>query len=119
MATWNHTLYHDMYIEPCKSTLCIHISVGIRLIGRRDSTDITEASALGHMTDKIQIYSNSWGPHDDGRADGQPGELLSQVLETAARTVRSDVLCMERKTTVMTACYRRPTRSMPLPIVFY
>ena len=52
-------------------------------------TDITEAKALGHMTDKIHISSNSWGPSDDGRTDDQPGELLSQVLETAARTVRS------------------------------
>ncbi len=55
-------------------------------------TGITEASALGHMTDKIHIFSSSWGPSDDGGAAEQPGELLSQVLESAARTVRSDVL---------------------------
>ncbi len=84
-----------MYIEPCKSIPCIHISVGVRLLGQSDTTDITEASALGHMTDKIQISSNSWGPSDDGRVSEQPGEMLSQVLETAARTVRSDVLCMQ------------------------
>ncbi len=84
-----------MYIEPCKSIPCIHISVGIRLLGRRALTDIAQASALGHMTDKIQIYSNNWGPSDNGRISAQPGELLSQALETAARTVRSDVLCMQ------------------------
>ena len=65
--------------------------IGIRLLGLV-VTDITEASALGHMTDKIHIFSNSWGPSDDGGSAEQPGELLSQVLETAARTVRSDVL---------------------------
>ncbi len=63
--------------------------VGIRLIGPLEQTDITDAKALGHMTDKIHISSNSWGPSDDGRTDEQPGELLSQVLEIAARTVRS------------------------------
>ncbi len=80
-------------IETCNRQR-VHISVGIRLLGL-GQTDITEASALGHMTDKIQISSNSWGPFDDGRVSKQPGELLSQVLETAARTVRSDVLCMQ------------------------
>ncbi len=65
------------------------------MLGIDGQTDIMEANALGHMTDKIHISSNSWGPSDDGRTDAQPGKLLSEALETAARNVRPAVLCIK------------------------
>ncbi len=59
---------------------------GIRLLGE-GQTDMTEANALGHMTDMIHISSNSWGPTDDGRTVEQPGLLTAQVLQRAATKV--------------------------------
>ena len=38
---------------------------GIRLLGA-NQTDMTEATALSHMNQAIDIYNNSWGPPDDG-----------------------------------------------------
>ncbi len=70
----------------------LEFRVGIRLLELNGQTDITETKALGHMTDKIHISSNSWGPPDNGIAADQPGELLSEALKTAARSVRSAIL---------------------------
>lgn len=30
--------------------------------------------------DKIDVFSNSWGPADDGKAMDEPGRLLTKVL---------------------------------------
>ena len=72
-------------------------------------TDIQEASALGHMNDIIDIYSNSWGPPDRGiltRATGTPDTrqglfvatpytpdtLLKRTFEDGVRQVKC-LLC--------------------------
>ena len=60
--------------------------LGIRVLGGR-TTDIAEASALGHQLDKIHISSNSWGPSDNGRTVEGPGDLTARVLESATRVV--------------------------------
>lgn len=33
-------------------------------------TDLIEANSMSHSSDKIHIYSASWGPTDDGRTVG-------------------------------------------------
>ncbi|XP_073989026.1 neuroendocrine convertase 1-like isoform X2 [Rhodnius prolixus] len=43
-------------------------------------TDLLESSALGYKMDKIDVFSNSWGPADDGKAMDEPGRLLTKVL---------------------------------------
>lgn len=35
----------------------------------------------------LQIYSNSWGPSDNGYTLEGPGQLLQKTFEEAARTV--------------------------------
>ena len=50
---------------------------GLRLLGA--GTDANEAAALTHSLDAIDIYSNSWGPYDNGKV--QPaGPLFLQAV---------------------------------------
>ena len=51
------------------------------------SSDLQIADALGHNSSYIDIYSNSWGPSDDGFTIDGPGYLISLTLETGARNV--------------------------------
>lgn len=55
--------------------------VGIRLIARA-VFDYQEAMALNYRNDKIHIYSNSWGPNDDGRRLSGPGPVTQEALKT-------------------------------------
>ena len=41
-------------------------TAGIRLLSFYGTTDIQEATALNFKYNNIDIYSNSWGPHDTG-----------------------------------------------------
>ena len=61
-------------------------AIGLRLLSRV-TTDATEASALGYKMHHIQIYSNSWGPHDYGFLVEGPGPLLRAVLENGVKKV--------------------------------
>ena len=40
-----------------------------------------EAIALGHFSQEIDIYSNSWGPTDNGALVDGPGPLTRDVLK--------------------------------------
>lgn len=46
-----------------------------------ENTDADEADALSYKRDSIHIYSNSWGPDDDGKRLEGPGPLASEALE--------------------------------------
>ena len=52
------------------------LNAGIRLIGKTGITDIQVANALSHLNNDIHIYSNSWGPTDDGMTVQGPGTVL-------------------------------------------
>lgn len=39
-----------------------------------------EAKALNHQLERVDIYSASWGPPDDGKHLGGPGKYASQAL---------------------------------------
>jgi subtilisin family serine protease len=54
---------------------------GIRLIGA-PAYDYTEAEALSHRLNDIDIYSCSWGPYDDARNLEGPGPVLNEALKT-------------------------------------
>ena len=43
-------------------------------------TDMNEASSLTFRNDIVDIYSNSWGPPDDGDIVKGPGELTKIAL---------------------------------------
>lgn len=53
---------------------------GIRLIAG-PSTDYMEAMALSHAKDTVAVYSNSWGPTDDGRTMEGPGRVTLAAFE--------------------------------------
>ncbi|MFL2941564.1 MAG: S8 family serine peptidase, partial [Candidatus Poseidoniales archaeon] len=59
--------------------------VGIRLIAEDCtldySSDEAEALALNHHLDLVDIYTNSWGPSDDGSTLGEVGPLALAALE--------------------------------------
>ncbi len=55
---------------------------GLRLIAAPFS-DLTESEASSHQMHNIDIYSNSWGPQDDGKTLAGPGSL-SQLARSIA-----------------------------------
>lgn len=64
------------------------MNAGIRLISNvRGSTDLSEALALSHLGDYIEIYSNSWGPADFGFIVSGPGTLTNLIFELGSREV--------------------------------
>ena len=60
--------------------------VGIRLIACPIS-DIDIANALTYRNDIVHIYSNSWGPKDDGGTIAGPRQTLQMVLQNAMEQV--------------------------------
>ena len=46
-----------------------------------------EADALSWQNGVVDIYSNSWGPEDNGYSVSGPGDLLERVLETSTSEV--------------------------------
>lgn len=64
----------------CGVGVAYHSKVaGIRLLSSYYS-DATEASALGLHNQHIDIYSNSWGPQDNGVSVEGPGTLALAAL---------------------------------------
>jgi kexin len=60
--------------------------VGFRLLGA--ATDANEADALTRSDDVVDIYSNSWGPPDNGVLEG-PGPLTRDALAYGATLGRN------------------------------
>jgi subtilisin family serine protease len=54
---------------------------GVRLISGPVS-DAMEALALSHASESADIYSNSWGPTDDGKHLSRPGSLTTDTIQT-------------------------------------
>lgn len=66
----------------CGVGIAFHARVGgIRLLDGH-VTDSKEAMALSHNLTCVQIYSNSWGPSDDGQTSERPGTLATQAMLT-------------------------------------
>ncbi|MBV43663.1 MAG: hypothetical protein CMA54_02645 [Euryarchaeota archaeon] len=51
--------------------------------------DSMESDALGYHNDDIDIYTNSWGPYDDGMRLEAPGPLTVATIEDSAYNGRS------------------------------
>lgn len=65
---------------------------GIRLLSSSGQYDSTEASALGLHSQHIHVYSNSWGPADDGMTVEGPGPLTLAVIKQGVTHV--SLLCL-------------------------
>lgn len=55
-------------------------SEGIR-VNLNYLTDVVEARALSYQNNYIQVYSNSWGPPDNGFLVQGPGYYSGRVLK--------------------------------------
>ena len=53
---------------------------GLQLISC-STTDVRESNALSHERQSIDIYSNSWGPSDNGNTVEAPGPLMTAAFE--------------------------------------
>ena len=71
----------------CVNITYIIFYAGIRLIGNKGVTDIQMANALSHLNNDIHIYTNSWGPRDDGMTVAGPGRVLQLALQKDAASV--------------------------------
>lgn len=60
---------------------------GLRVVGDA-MTDAREAGALSYHPAAVDIYSNSWGPTDDGETLEGPGPLALAALRDGATTGR-------------------------------
>ena len=61
---------------------------GLMLIACGNS-DSDEANALSHLNNDIDIYSNSWGPSDNGQTLSGPGPLMIAAFEDDAYNGRN------------------------------
>ncbi|KAJ2949412.1 hypothetical protein O0L34_g15327 [Tuta absoluta] len=53
---------------------------GVRMLDGR-ITDRIEGEAIAYAFDKVDIYSASWGPNDDGRTVEGPGRLAAEAFK--------------------------------------
>lgn len=63
---------------------------GVRMLDGAVS-DRVEASSLIHQLGKVDIYSASWGPTDDGKTVEGPGRLARQSLYRGVTEVISSI----------------------------
>ena len=64
----------------------ISIIQGVRMLDGK-ATDALEASSLGFQLQYVDVFSNCWGPKDDGKTFGKPGPLAAKALKRGAETV--------------------------------
>ena len=60
---------------------------GVRMLDGK-ATDALEASSLGFQLQYVDVFSNCWGPKDDGKTFGKPGPLAAKALKRGAEAVR-------------------------------
>ena len=73
----------------CRVESCFFF-VGIRLFANLSSTDAQEAQAFYNArinVDRVQIFSNSWGPKDNGYYIRAPGRLAREALKMGTTEV--------------------------------
>lgn len=74
-----------MHVNPAPRVSFTGIKMNVE-----ESTDISEADALGFKEDYIDVYSNSWGPSDFGFYVQGPGRLAERTMQTAVREVGAE-----------------------------
>ncbi|XP_032514726.2 neuroendocrine convertase 1-like [Danaus plexippus] len=61
---------------------------GVRMLDGR-ITDHVEGEAIGFAWDKVDIYSASWGPNDDGETVEGPGRLAMEAFKRGVQMGRN------------------------------
>ena len=62
---------------------------GVRMLDG-DVTDAVEGSSLSLNPQKIDLYSSSWGPDDDGRTVDGPAHLARKAFSDGIEKARSN-----------------------------
>ena len=75
------SLYHVTYSS-------YHMT-GVRLFSDQPHTDIMEGLALSHSLEEVEVFSNSWGPVDNGALVEGLGPLANKALLTGVTEVQS------------------------------
>ncbi|GAB0100386.1 Peptidase S8/S53 domain [Sergentomyia squamirostris] len=74
--------------KKCGVGIAFGAKVGaIKLLGGH-VYDLIEGMALGYAYDKVDIYSSSWGPTDDGKTVERPGILAREAISRGVRRGR-------------------------------
>ena len=71
----------------CGVGVAYECNIGAIKFNLSSTTDMTEAHGLGRQNDYIQVYSNSWGPYNNGFTVGGPHALTKQTLQNGATHV--------------------------------
>jgi hypothetical protein len=77
------------FLIMCK-TSCDCWRAGLRMLDQPYMTDLIEANSMGHMPQKIHIYSASWGPTDDGKTvDGPRNATMRAIVKGVNEVIRA------------------------------
>ena len=74
--------------QPSRAFNANHVPLiaGVRMLDGK-ATDALEASSLGFQLQYVDVFSNCWGPKDDGKTFGKPGPLAAKALKRGAESV--------------------------------
>lgn len=74
----------------CGVGVAYHSRVGgVRMLDG-DVTDAVEGGSLSLKPQKIDIYSSSWGPDDDGKTVDGPGSMAKRAFREGRRNCFAD-----------------------------
>ena len=65
--------------------------VGVRIVDGK-VTDVQEATAMSRNIDKVDVFSASWGPKDDGGHLEGPARLTRRALQDGVTMVSARVI---------------------------
>ncbi|XP_008475999.1 neuroendocrine convertase 1-like isoform X2 [Diaphorina citri] len=82
----------ELVMKPNNSKCGVGVCYGARVGGVKlldgETTDLIESKALQFGLDKVDIYSGSWGPPDDGKSMDGPGKLSKAAIDRGIREGR-------------------------------
>lgn len=86
---------------------------GIRMLDQPYMTDLIEANSMGHEPHKIDIYSASWGPTDDGKTVDGPRNATMRAIVRGVNEVLLIFQTIPRKIPDTNNNINRMNRIMP------
>lgn len=78
-----------------RTSINILLVIGIKLLDGLVN-DRIEGTALSYGQDKVDIYSASWGPSDDGKTVDGPGRLAREAMERGiSKVISFNIFCSD------------------------
>ena len=90
---------HRNYCNTCTSYIILSTTMkmvftkfsrfsDLKILNGALALDNDTANALGYKSHQIEIYSNSWGPSDNGYLIHGPGRIVKHALKEGVNLVR-------------------------------